>query len=107
LSWSIRRAIETLDEAIDRMGDQLARSAGLYADSPTTRASARTRTEYGVVGEVILSMPTARRSIRSLTATDPTLLDLEIWFPPPADTTEAETRRSVSARVWSDWLSRQ
>lgn len=34
LRWSVRLAIELLDEAIDKMGDQLARSAGLYADSP-------------------------------------------------------------------------
>ncbi|NUR97914.1 MAG: hypothetical protein HOV67_21995 [Kribbellaceae bacterium] len=34
LRWSVRRAIELLDEGIDRMGEQLARSAGLYGDSP-------------------------------------------------------------------------
>ncbi|TDW24175.1 hypothetical protein EV650_3041 [Kribbella kalugense] len=32
--WSIRRAIELLDEGIDRMGEQLTRSAGLWGDSP-------------------------------------------------------------------------
>lgn len=32
--WSIRRAIELLDEGIDRMGEQLTRSAGLWDDSP-------------------------------------------------------------------------
>jgi hypothetical protein len=35
LSWSIRRLIELLDEAIDTAGAQLARSAGLWADSAT------------------------------------------------------------------------
>lgn len=35
LSWSIRRLIELVDEAIDLSGAQLARSAGLWADSPT------------------------------------------------------------------------
>ena len=35
LSWSIRRLIELIDEAIDTAGAQLARSAGLWADSPT------------------------------------------------------------------------
>ncbi|MGW6197023.1 hypothetical protein ACWF0M_12835 [Kribbella sp. NPDC055110] len=39
--WSIRRALELLDEAIDKMGDQLARSAGLYADSPPELPSVR------------------------------------------------------------------
>ncbi|GAA3097025.1 hypothetical protein JOF29_006039 [Kribbella aluminosa] len=34
LRWSIRRAIDLLDEGIDRMGQQLARSAGLWDDSP-------------------------------------------------------------------------
>lgn len=34
LRWSIRHVIELLDEAIDKMGGQLAQSAGLYADSP-------------------------------------------------------------------------
>ncbi|WP_432887746.1 hypothetical protein ACQPYH_05995 [Kribbella sp. CA-245084] len=34
LGWSIRRAIELLDEGIDRMGEQLTRSAGLWGDSP-------------------------------------------------------------------------
>ncbi|WP_132156482.1 hypothetical protein [Kribbella antiqua] len=29
--WSVRRAIELLDDAIDRMGEQLARSAGLMS----------------------------------------------------------------------------
>jgi hypothetical protein len=33
-TWSIRRAIELLDEGIDRMGEQLTRSAGLWDDSP-------------------------------------------------------------------------
>ncbi|WP_238157136.1 hypothetical protein [Kribbella sp. VKM Ac-2571] len=41
LRWSIRHAIELLDEAIDKMGGQLARSAGLYADSPEERSSPR------------------------------------------------------------------
>ncbi len=31
--WSVRRLIELLDEAIDSAGAQLARSAGLWADS--------------------------------------------------------------------------
>jgi hypothetical protein len=35
LSWSIRRLIELIDDAIDTAGAQLARSAGLWADSPT------------------------------------------------------------------------
>jgi hypothetical protein len=35
LSWSIRRLIELIDDAIDTAGVQLARSAGLWADSPT------------------------------------------------------------------------
>jgi hypothetical protein len=35
LSWSIRRFIELVDDAIDTAGAQLARSAGLWADSPT------------------------------------------------------------------------
>jgi hypothetical protein len=34
-SWSIRRFIELVDDAIDTAGAQLARSAGLWADSPT------------------------------------------------------------------------
>lgn len=41
LRWSIRHAIELLDEAIDKMGDQLARSAGLYADSSEELSSPR------------------------------------------------------------------
>lgn len=41
LRWSIRRALELLDEAIEKMGDQLARSAGLHADSPPEEPSAR------------------------------------------------------------------
>jgi hypothetical protein len=32
--WSIRRLIELIEEAIDSAGAQLARSAGLWADSP-------------------------------------------------------------------------
>jgi hypothetical protein len=32
LRWSIRRAIDVLDEAIDRMGSQLARAAGSSMD---------------------------------------------------------------------------
>jgi hypothetical protein len=35
LSWSIRRLIELIDEAIDTASAQLARSAGLWADLPT------------------------------------------------------------------------
>ena len=41
LRWSIRHVIELLDEAIDKMGEQLARSAGLYADSPEELSSPR------------------------------------------------------------------
>lgn len=33
-AWSIRKLIELLDDAIDSAGAQLARSAGLWADSP-------------------------------------------------------------------------
>lgn len=33
-SWSIRKLVELVDEAIDAAGAQLARSAGLWADSP-------------------------------------------------------------------------
>ncbi|MGW6195552.1 hypothetical protein ACWF0M_05335 [Kribbella sp. NPDC055110] len=34
VAWSIRKLIELIDEAIDSAGDQLARSAGLWAESP-------------------------------------------------------------------------
>lgn len=44
LRWSIRHAIELLDEAIDKVGDQLAQSAGLYADSPEKLSSPRRKT---------------------------------------------------------------
>ncbi|MEV6273335.1 hypothetical protein AB0L64_39630 [Kribbella sp. NPDC051936] len=33
-AWSVRRLIQLIDEAIDSAGAQLARSAGLWADSP-------------------------------------------------------------------------
>jgi hypothetical protein len=35
LSWSIQRLIELIDEAIDTAGAHLARSAALWADSPS------------------------------------------------------------------------
>ena len=35
--WSIRRLIGLIDDAIDSAGAQLARSAGLWADSPLPR----------------------------------------------------------------------
>lgn len=33
-AWSIRKLIELIDDAIESAGAQLARSAGLWADSP-------------------------------------------------------------------------
>lgn len=49
MRWSIRRAIELLDEAIDAMGAQLARSADLMADEPSARhePTRRTRSPTG------------------------------------------------------------
>lgn len=35
VAWSIGRLIELLDQAIDSAGAQLARSAGLWEDSPS------------------------------------------------------------------------
>lgn len=34
IRWSIRHAIELLDEGIERAGEQLARSAGLWGEAP-------------------------------------------------------------------------
>lgn len=34
-AWGMQTLIELVDEAIDRAGAQLARSAGLWADSPS------------------------------------------------------------------------
>lgn len=34
-AWTVGKLIELIDEAIDTAGAQLARSAGLWADSPT------------------------------------------------------------------------
>lgn len=34
-AWTVAKLIELLDEAIDAAGAQLARSAGLWADSPS------------------------------------------------------------------------
>jgi hypothetical protein len=51
LSWSIAALIRLLDDAIDSAGAQLARSAGLWADSPDELS--------------VFRAPDGRRAIRS------------------------------------------
>ena len=47
MAWSVRRAIELLDEAIDAMGAQLARSSAFMADLPVEPLSGRPRRSTG------------------------------------------------------------
>jgi hypothetical protein len=42
VQWSVARLIELVDAAIDSAGAQLARSAGLWAESPDSRTQRRT-----------------------------------------------------------------
>lgn len=60
LSWSIRRAIALLDEAIDRMGDQWPGQLGSMPARQKVRAVLWTRLGYAIVGDVGLLTFTIR-----------------------------------------------
>jgi hypothetical protein len=66
-AWTIRKLIDILDDAIDTAGTQFARSAGLWADSPTPfderGRSVRRRRPPSTPTESVAEEPDTDRSI--------------------------------------------